>query len=258
MNESSPRSEIALVTGAATRIGAAIARRLAAAGYAVIVHYRNTRNEAEALVADIMAKGGRAAAIAADLADRPQRAGLIARAAAPFGPLTLLVNNASLFAPDSIATLSEALWDAHFAIHAEAPVFLSRDFARQLPPETDAAIVNILDSRMWNLSPAYASYTLSKSVLMTATTTMAQELSPHIRVNAVGPGPTLPEADSDPAAFARRVAELPLGRGATPEEVADAVLYLARARAVTGQMLSLDGGQFLEWPSRTDPTPRRP
>lgn len=257
MTDSRPQSGVALVTGAGTRIGAEIARRLAAAGYAVVVHYNNSQSGAAEVKTEILAANGRAAIVGADIADRAERAALIARAAEAFGPLTLLVNNASLYEPDSVMTLDEALWDRHFAIHAEAPLFLARDFARQLPPETDAAIVNILDSRMWNPSPAYTSYTLSKAVLFAATTTMAQELAPRIRVNAVGPGPTLPEATDNTEAYARRLANLPLGRGATPEEVAEAVLYFARAGAVTGQMLALDGGQFLEWPARTNPTPRQ-
>lgn len=257
MTNAHTQTEVALVTGAAARIGAAIAQTLAAAGYAVIVHYRSSDAQAEDVKASIQAAGGRAATLGADITNRGERASFMERAAEPFGPITLLVNNASSYEPDSVLTLDETLWDRHFAIHAEAPLFLARDFARQLPPQTDGAIVNIIDSRMWNLSPAYTSYTLSKAVLFAATTTLAQELAPRIRVNGVGPGPTLPESGDKAGAFERRLANLPLGRGATAEEVADAVLYLARAKAVTGQMLALDGGQFLEWPARSNPSPRR-
>ena len=185
---------VALVTGAGNRIGAAIAGRLADAGYAVLVHYRSAKGDAQRVVDGITALGGTAMTIGADLADRTQRAGLIEAAGKPFGPLSVLVNNASSFEPDSATDVDEALWDAHFAIHAEAPVFLARDFAAQLPKEADGSIINIIDERVLHPTPAYFSYTLSKSVLWTATRLLAQSLAPRIRVNAIGPGPVLPHA----------------------------------------------------------------
>lgn len=244
---------VALVTGAAGRIGAAIARGLSGAGFAVIVHYRSGEAEAQALAAAL----GRAAAIRADLADRAQRRTLVARAAEKFGPLTLLVNNASSFEPDQVSDLDEALWDRHFAVHAEAPAFLGRDFAAQLPEGETGNIVNIVDERVLHLSPANFSYTLSKSVLWTMTRTMAQTLAPAIRVNAVGPGPTLPHAGQDQATFERQGKELLLGRPASPQDIADAVLFLVRAGAVTGQMLAVDGGAHLYFKPRRGPTPRK-
>lgn len=250
-------SPVALVTGAADRIGAVLARRLAAEGYAVLVHYRTARARAEAVAEAIAAAGGRARTLGADLASRTDRAGLIAAAAAPFGPLTVLVNNASRFERDSLADLDEALWDAHFAVHVEAPVFLARDFAAQLPDGAEGNIVNIIDERVLHLSPAYLSYTLSKAALWTATQTLAQSLAPHIRVNAIGPGPTLPHKGQTAAQFAASSARLPLGRGAVPDEIADALLFLLGARAVTGQMLALDGGRHISWPERSGPTPRK-
>jgi NAD(P)-dependent dehydrogenase (short-subunit alcohol dehydrogenase family) len=252
---SAPR--VALVTGAADRIGAAIARRLAREGWAVVVHYRASRDKAEATVAGITAAGGRAALVAADLGDRTQRAGVIAAAAAPFGPLTLLVNNASSFAPDSVADLDEVLWDAHFAIHVEAPAFLGRDFAAQLPRGVDGNIVNIVDERVLDLSPAYFSYTLSKAALWTMTTTMAQSLAPRVRVNAIGPGPVAPPPHVTQQAHDRRVAELPLRRSASPDDIAEGILAILALPSMTGQMLALDGGEHLEWPARRAPTPRR-
>lgn len=248
---------VALITGGATRIGAEITRALAAAGIATIIHYRESEGEAASLAERINNSGGSAKTVRADLASRSDRQALIGKAAEAFGPLSILINNASIYEPDSVETLDEELWDRHFAVHAKAPLFLARDFAAQLPQGSTGNIVNLLDSRMLNLSPAYTSYTLSKSVLWAATQTMAQELAPHIRVNAVGPGPTLPETDRDITSFQKRVASLPLGHSASPADVADAVLYFIKARAVTGQMLALDGGQFLEWPERTKPTPRR-
>ena len=195
---------VALVTGSADRIGAAIARRLAVAGYKVIVHYRASAEQAKAVV---RRHQGRWAArrrwsepISATGGSAPP---LIAKAAKPFGPLTLLVNNASTFLPDTVADLDEALWDAHFSVHAEAPAFLARDFAAQLPEGADGNIINMIDERVLHLSPAYFSYALSKATLFAATRTLAQTLAPRIRVNAIGPGPTLaPEGQSE-ASFSK-------------------------------------------------------
>jgi NAD(P)-dependent dehydrogenase (short-subunit alcohol dehydrogenase family) len=248
---------VALVTGAANRVGAALARRLALEGYAVIVHYRTSAAQAQALVAEIAAAGGHAAAIAANLADRTERAGLIAAAAHPFGALTLLVNNASLYERDSLADLDEGLWDDHFAIHAEAPIFLSRDFAAQLPNGADGNIVNIIDERVLDLSPAYFSYTLSKAVLWTATQTLAQSLAPRIRVNAIGPGPTLAPPHQPPGTLEAARARLPLRRSADPDGIADGLMAILSLTSMTGQMLALDGGAHLSWPERRGPTPRQ-
>ncbi|MBK8086201.1 MAG: SDR family oxidoreductase [Devosia sp.] len=248
---------VALVTGAADRVGAAIANRLAAAGWAVLVHYRSSAAKAEATAAAIRAAGGRAATVGADLADRAQRAGLMAAAARPFGPLTVLVNNASIFERDAVFDLDEALWDAHFTVHAEAPAFLSRDFAAQLPEGIAGNIINIIDERILDLSPAYFTYTLSKSVLWTMTRTLAQSLAPHIRVNAIAPGPTVPPPHVTPEAHARRLTELPLGTSADEAGIADGVMAILALPAMTGQMIALDGGEHLEFPARRGPTPRR-
>ena len=251
-----PPRPVALVTGAGERIGAAIARALATAGCAVVVHYRSNAAGAEAVAAEISAAGGEAAVVQADLADRTQRQRLIADASAPFGPLTLLVNNASVFERDSARDLDEAIWDAHFAIHAEAPAFLARDFAAQLPEAAHGNIVNIIDARVLDLSPAFLSYTLSKSVLWTLTRTLAQSLAPHIRVNAIAPGPTVPPPSVSQAKFEQRLAELPLQDSANPEGIAAGVLAILNLPTMTGQMLALDGGEHLEFPARRGPTPR--
>jgi NAD(P)-dependent dehydrogenase (short-subunit alcohol dehydrogenase family) len=251
-------SKVALVTGAANRLGAAMARTLAAAGYAVIVHHRGGTEDAKALVAEIKSAGGGAAAIRADLANRRQRESLIGKAASSFGPLTVLVNNASSFEPDSVADLDEALWNRHFAVHLEAPAFLARDFAAQLPDGIQGNIVNIIDERVLHLTPNYFSYTLSKASLWTMTQTMAQSLAPRIRVNAIGPGPTLKEKGQSEAAFQRSQAASPLGYGAGAADVAEALLYLLGAKAITGQMLALDGGKHLDFPASRGPTRRKP
>nr|AIA15738.1 short chain dehydrogenase [uncultured bacterium] len=249
--------QIALVTGAATRIGAAIARRLAREGFAVVIHHRSKPEEAQALAAELRETGHRAGTVQSDLADRAQRARTIAEAAAQFGPLTLLVNNASSFERDSVRDLDEKTWDLHFAVHAEAPAFLARDFAAQLPPETAGNIINLIDNRVLDLTPAYFSYTLSKSVLWTMTRTLAQSLAPNIRVNAIGPGPAVPPPGVSAEAHARRSAELPLRGAADAEALADGVVAILNLPSMTGQMLALDGGEHLEWPDRRGPTPRR-
>lgn len=251
------RPGTALVTGASTRIGAAIARALAGAGHAVVIHYRSDETGARHLATEITAQGGRAATVKADLASRTDRAGLVAKSQNPFGPLTILVNNASVFHPDSISDVNEALWDEHFAIHAEAPIFLSRDFAAQLPDGVEGNIINMIDERVLKPSPAYFSYTLSKSVLWTATQTMAQSLAPAIRVNAIGPGPVLPHNGQSEEDFENSVKTLPLKRHADPEAIAQGVLAILSMPAFTGQMLALDGGKHLDYPSRRGPTPRK-
>jgi NAD(P)-dependent dehydrogenase (short-subunit alcohol dehydrogenase family) len=257
MKKPANQDRIALVTGAADRLGAAMARALAAAGWAVVIHRRGGVDEARALAQEIVTAGGAAAVLKADLALRRQRATLIARAAAFFGPLTLLVNNASSFEPDSIADLDESLWDRHLAVHLEAPAFLARDFAAQLPPEVQGNIVNIIDERVLHLTPNYFSYTLSKAALWTMTQTMAQSLAPRIRVNAIGPGPTLQEKGQPKAAFDKSQANAPLGYAANAGDVCDALLYLVDARAVTGQMIAVDGGKHLDYPATRGPTPRK-
>ena len=251
-----PAQPVALITGASDRIGAAIAKKLAAAGYAIIIHYRANVAGARAVRADIRATGGQAEIIKADLARRSQRAALVAKAASHFGPLTVLINNASVFDPDSARDVVEALWDQHFAVHAEAPIFLARDFAAQLPEGVHGNIINLVDERVLHPTPAYFSYSLSKSVLWTATRTLAQSLAPAIRVNAIGPGPVLPHSRQSQAEFDKSVAALPLQRHAGPDAIADGVIMLLNTPTMTGQMLALDGGEHLEYLPKSKPTPR--
>ena len=237
----------ALVTGGARRIGRAIAEDLAAHGFAVAIHCNRSRDAAEALAAGIRATGGRAAVVAADLTDMQAADGLIGAAAEAFGPVGLLVNNASIFEDDEVTNFDLANWDRHFAIHLKAPAVLSRGFAAQLEGEAKGLIVNIVDQRVWRPTPRYFSYTLSKSALWTATQTMAQALGPSIRVNAIGPGPTLANVRQDRQDFAAQVDGLLLKRGPALAEFGATIRYLWQARSVTGQMIALDGGQHLAW-----------
>jgi len=238
---------VALVTGAGKRIGRAIALALAEDGYDIVVHYGRSRDEAEEVAVAIRATGRRVATLSADLAQEAASAALLPTAMKALGPVTCLVNNASLFERDEALTVTRESWDAHLATNLRAPFVLMQEFARNLPADLPGAIVNILDERVWNLTPHFVSYTLSKAGLWTLTQVMAMALAPRIRVNAIGPGPTLPSPRQSAEQFARQGAAVPLKRGATPEEIAAAVRFVVGAAALTGQMLALDGGQHLGW-----------
>ena len=240
-------SHAVLVTGAARRIGRGIAERLSRDGYAVAIHCHFSTADAHGLAAQIRAQGGHAAVVEADLADPASVDGLVERAAREVGPIDLLVNNASEFSPDEVGTLTLDQWDRHFAVNLRAPVFLARDMARLLPAGQEGCVVSILDQRVWKPTPQFFSYTLAKTALFAATRTMAQALAPRIRVNAVGPGPTLKSVRQAEADFVRQQAAVVLGRGPSVEEIAEAVVFLARASSVTGQMIAVDGGQHLIW-----------
>ncbi len=244
----------ALVTGGARRIGKAIVEDLAAHGFAVAIHCKNSGEHARALAGEIRANGGRAAVITADLCNTSEAADAIAEAGKTLGPVELLVNNASVFAEDSIEDINWEVWKRHFAIHLEAPAVLSEHFARNLPADRHGLIVNIIDQRVWKLTPRYFSYTLSKSALWTATQTMAQAFAPRIRVNAIGPGPTLRNQRQDHALFERQADAVLLGRGPNLSEFGRTIRYLWQSPSVTGQMIALDGGQHLAWqtPDVTD------
>ena len=238
---------VALVTGAGKRIGRAIALDLAAHGFAVAVHYNGSAEAAHGVVAEIVAQGGSAVALQADLDDEAAVERLIPAAVAALGPVGVLVNNASSFDYDSIASATRAGWDRHMDANLRAPFVLIQRFALQLPATAEGAVVNLLDQRVWNLTPHFVTYTLSKAALWTLTQTLALALAPRIRVNGIGPGPTLPSTHQTEAQFAQQCAAMPLGRGTSPDEIVAAVRFLLQARAMTGQMVALDGGQHLGW-----------
>jgi NAD(P)-dependent dehydrogenase (short-subunit alcohol dehydrogenase family) len=257
MNSPAPtllRPGAALVTGAAKRIGRAIALDLAKHGWSVAVHYRNSAAEAAEVVREIDGGGGRAAALQADLTREAHAQALVPRAVEALGPLTCLVNNASLFEMDKIDSATRASWDAHIETNLRAPLVLSQAFARQLPADTAGVIVNMLDQRVWNLTPYFLSYTVAKSGLWTLTRTLALALAPRIRVNGIGPGPTLPSPRQTPEQFAQQCRAMPLGRGTTLEEICAALQFILDSPAMTGQMIALDGGQHLGWapPARAE------
>ncbi|WP_332656198.1 SDR family oxidoreductase [Brevundimonas sp.] len=245
MTEPSARNGAALVTGGARRIGRAICLELAAAGFDVAVHHRASEDEAAGLVREIERLGRRAVSLSADLTDAIATHELIDRAAQALGPLSVLVNNASVFADDRLDTITGDSWSEHLDTNLRAPVLLAQVFARQAPD--GAAIINILDQRVLKPDPRFFSYSLSKSALWFATRTMAQALAPRIRVNGVGPGPTLPSVHQTPEEFEAEARAVPLARAGSPEAVASAVRWLVDAELVTGQMIAVDGGQHLAW-----------
>ncbi|CEJ84482.1 Short-chain dehydrogenase/reductase SDR [Hyphomicrobium sp. GJ21] len=245
MSQTSEASQTVLITGAARRIGRAIALDLAEAGFAVAIHYRNSGTEAEALAQHIRDRGGRARTFQADLADRQALDALVATIGRELGPLTTLINNASEFLPDSIGHLDEKTWDLHLCINLKAPVFLSEAMARQLPEGADGNIINIIDQRVWNLTPEFFSYTISKAGLWTATRTLAQALAPRIRVNAIGPGPVLKSIHQTDDDFDKEKQSTLLKRGPSAQEIATAVRFILATPSLTGQMIALDGGQHL-------------
>jgi len=239
--------KVALVTGGARRIGRAIAQDLAGHGYAVAIHCHHSLAEAEGLAETIRAAGGEAIVLAADLADLDAARALPAEVAARLGPANLLVNNASIFEADGIGDLDPARFQRQLAVNLTAPVLLADAFAGALPAPREGLIVNLVDQRAWKTTPHFMSYQLSKSALLTATRTLAQALAPRIRVNAIGPGPTLPSPRQDPADFARQAAQVLLGHGPELAEFGRTIHYLHETRSITGQMIALDGGQHLAW-----------
>jgi NAD(P)-dependent dehydrogenase (short-subunit alcohol dehydrogenase family) len=237
----------ALITGAAKRIGRALALDLAHHGYDIAVHCNASRDEAYQVAALIREKGRKAVVVQGDLADPQVPEKLIATSKAGLGALTVLINNASIFEPDEVGGISQDSWAAHQDTNLRAPIMLSQAFARQLPEREHGNIINIIDQRVWKLNPTFFSYTMSKTGLWTATRTLAQALAPHIRVNAIGPGPALPSVRMDQAEFDKQAGLTLLGRGTSPAEIAVAVQFILSQPSLTGQMIALDGGQHLVW-----------
>lgn len=247
----------ALVTGGAARLGRAMALALGRAGFDVAVHYATSAEAAEGVAADLRGMGRSAATLPADLTDEAQVVPLVGQAAAALGgPLTLLVNNASIFDYDNIASATRASWDRHLESNLRAPFVLTQAFAAQAPapvpdengePQAQALVVNMIDQRVWKLTPEFMTYTIAKAGLWTLTQTAAQALAPKVRVNAIGPGPTLRGARQSESHFARQRAATVMQRGSNPDDITAALLYLVGARAVTGQMIAVDGGQHLAW-----------
>ena len=242
-----PAPRTALITGAARRIGAAIARDLAAHGWGVAIHYNTSRDEAEALAAEIRTNGGRAVTVKADLADLAALPGLVDAAVSGLGSIGLLVNNASEFEPDEIGALDIARVERHLRVDLASPCLLADAWLARLPEGMEGHVINVVDQRVLAPTPRFFSYTLAKTALWTATRTMAQALAPRIRVNAIGPGPSFANPRQTAADFARQTAAVPLRRGPAPEEFGRTVRFFVDTASITGQMVCLDGGQHLAW-----------
>jgi NAD(P)-dependent dehydrogenase (short-subunit alcohol dehydrogenase family) len=220
---------------------------LAEAGFDVGVHYQASQAEAEETCATIRAVGRRAAALRADLGVEAETGGLLERARAALGPVGVLVNNASMFERDEWDSVTRESWDAHMEPNLRAPLLLTQDFARALPAGAEGVVINMLDQRVWSVTPYFLSYTVAKAGLWALTKSLSLALAPRIRVNAIGPGPALPSPRQTAEEFARQTASVPLGHGTTPEEVSFALLAILALPSMTGQMIALDGGQHLQW-----------
>ena len=239
-------SETVLITGAAARVGSHIAKGLANDGHTVIVHYNRSEDRAEDLISEINQNGGRAFAMSANLSV-PSELNLMIAEARELSkrPLTALINNASTFDRDQAATFTGGTYDHHMSVNLFAPIKLTQDFAAQLPDGQKGCVVNIIDQRVLNPDPDYFTYRLSKAALFEATKTLAQSFAPQIRVNGIGPGPTLQNKVQSGEVFNREQQSTLLGSGSPPDTILHGVRYLLSAEAVTGQMLAIDGGQHL-------------
>jgi NAD(P)-dependent dehydrogenase (short-subunit alcohol dehydrogenase family) len=236
-----------LVTGAAHRLGRCIALDFANRGWAVGIHYRESSEAADELVAEIVRQGGIAAAFGADLTRLETIAPLIEACAEALGPPTCLVNNAARFDWDTLPTLAPETWQANLQVNLRAPIFLTQAFAKVLPGGSSGHVINLIDQKVLRLDPEHFSYTIAKSALWIATQTMAQALAPRIRVNAIAPGPVLRSQGQSEAEFEREARATPLGHAVSVADVTAAIRFLLDTPSITGQMIALDAGQHLAW-----------
>ena len=247
-----------LVTGGGKRLGRAMALALADEGLDVVIHYNSSSKEADAVADEIRAKGVKAATVGANLIVEGEMQSLIGKASdAIGGPLTVLVNSASIFEHDDITTATRESWDRHLESNLRAPFVLTQNFADQAPeplvggewnePTAQALVVNMIDMRVRKLTPEFMSYTIAKMGLWAFTRTAAQALAPKVRVNGIGPGPTMQGGRQTREHFAAQRDATIMSRGADPSDITHALTYFLHAPAVTGQLLCVDGGQHLGW-----------
>jgi NAD(P)-dependent dehydrogenase (short-subunit alcohol dehydrogenase family) len=251
MSRAHSKRRAALVTGAGKRIGRAIALGLAADGWDLALHFHRSQAEAEALATQISALGVKAVAVRCDLGNADEIAGLIATSERALGTVTCLVNNAALFEYDDLASLDAGKWQRHMDVNLRAPLLLAKAFAARIPDGVTGCIVNLLDQKVFNLNPAFLSYTITKIGLEGATRMLAMALAPKVRVCGVAPGITLVSGEQTADGFARAHRMVPLGRSSNVEDIADTVRFVVNATALTGTTIVVDGGQHL-WPSRRD------
>ncbi len=239
--------KVALITGAARRIGKSIALDLAAHGWQVGIHFNASEQEASAVCHEIVAAGGQACIAKADLANDTEVDQLLTTVGTQLGPVTCLVNNASVFEHDTPTTATRDSWDRHMRINLQAPFVLTQQFVSQLPDNIEGNVINVIDQRVWNLTPQFTSYTLSKSGLWALTRVLAQGLAPSVRVNAIGPGPTLKNTFQSEGGFEQEWSSVLLKRKVDLKEICRAVRFILDAQSMTGQMIALDSGQHLGW-----------
>ena len=238
---------VAIVTGGSKRIGKSIVKKLSFLGWKVIIHYNSNKNDALSLQKEIQKKGGAASIIKANLNSSKATEELISKSEKKFGKLTLLVNNASIFENDSVHSLTIDTWDIHNNVNTKAPLLLSQSFAKLLPKKEPGVIINIIDQRVFSPRPDFISYSSSKNSLFWLTKVLAQALSPKIRVCAIGPGPTLKGARQTNNDFKNQSESVPLGNGSSPEDITQAIEFILNTSSFTGQMITLDGGEHLDW-----------
>ena len=238
---------VAIVTGGSKRIGKSIVKKLSFLGWKVIIHYNSNKNDALSLQKEIQKKGGAASIIKANLNSSKATEELISKSEKKFGKLTLLVNNASIFENDSVHSLTIDTLDIHNNVNTKAPLLLSQSFAKLLPKKEPGVIINIIDQRVFSPRPDFISYSSSKNSLFWLTKVLAQALSPKIRVCAIGPGPTLKGARQTDNDFKNQSQSVPLGNGSSPEDISQAIEFILNASSFTGQMITLDGGEHLDW-----------
>jgi len=246
------KNEYALVTGAGKRVGSFICKFLALQGYHVIIHYNNSKLEAERTLKEIIKSNGKANLIKADLSSTTQVRNLIPKINKKYGRLSLLINNASIFEKDDIKSISFELWDKHLDVNLKAPLFLSKDFANQFSKRKGGIIINLLDQSVLTYRPNFISYSVSKNSLWYLTRSLAQALSPRIRVCAIGPGPTLQGKRQTKKDFEIQKRVTPLGIGPDLKEISNAINFIMKNNSFTGQMIVLDGGEHLKWEESKD------
>ena len=246
------KNDYALVTGAGKRVGSFICKFLALQGYHVIIHYNNSKLEAERTLKEIIESNGKANLIKADLSSTIQVRNLIPKINKKYGQLSMLINNASIFEKDDIKSISSELWDKHIDVNLKAPLFLSKDFANQFSKRKGGIIINFLDQSVLTYRPNFISYSVSKNSLWYLTRSLAQALSPSIRVCAIGPGPTLQGKRQTKKDFETQKKVTPLGIGPDLEEINNAINFIIKNNSFTGQMIVLDGGEHLKWEESKD------
>lgn len=247
--------KVALITGAAQRIGAHIARELARQGWFIALHYHGSSDDAARVCDEIEQNGGKAQAFHADFSDEQDVQALLPRVIEQTGRVDALINNASVFENDTALNVTRQSWDLHMEVNLRAPFVLSQNFVQSLAEGQPGCIINLIDQRVWNLTPHFASYTISKAALWSMTQTLAQAFAPDVRVNAIGPGPTLPSSRQSVEDFEQQYLSVPLKKPTDLVEISNAVLYILGAQAMTGQMIALDGGEHLGWAQGDNHTP---